>query len=232
MENALKTKLTDSGHRPPSRLYADDVILQPNSLCELQQGLLICSQFSAAYGMTWSLSKGESQVLLNEARAKRFKSLPFAGGEIETVTKAKYLGVIISSGSTLKEILKRIEAAHTTMTSLLRGKMLFPGIDAAFATMLLRSLSHSNIDYTCFLFPCAGAGQNAFDASLRRFFGCALGIRARTSQLTRLIAMFNLDSSGARRRMLANNIKRRLRGFHGGDEKKTVAAVACKKIHY
>ena len=114
------------------------------------------------------------------------------------MTKVKYLGLIICAESTQEEgLTKRIETAHATITSLVRRKMLFPGVNATFATMLFFLLSQSNFEYACLLCPGEEAGQNAFNALLRRFFGWAFVIHMRTSQLPRLIAMFNLNTLGA-----------------------------------
>ena len=63
-----------------------------------------------------------------------------------------------------------------------------------------------------------------------RFFGCALWIHVRTSQLPRIIALFNLDTLGARRRMLVNNFMRRLKGLHNEDETKPRQRLHAKKI--
>ena len=41
----------------------------------------------------------------------------------------------------------------------------------------------------------------------------------KTSRQPRLIAIFYVDTFGARRRMVANNFKRRLRGLHDDDDK-------------
>ena len=171
--------------------------------------------------MTSSHSKGERQVLLNEAWAKRFKFFPFGCAEIETETKAKYFGVVISAKSTLQEILTKLfKAARATMTSLERRKMLFPGINATFATMLFCSPLRRNIEYRCFLCPCEGVGQNAFNALLRRFLVCVVGIHVRISQLPHLIPMFISDTWGVRRGMPPTSFMKLLKGLHDDDKTK------------
>ena len=208
----LDTNLSIPGHHSSAKLYADDAMFHLSGLCDLQHGLLIYSDWATSYGMKWSLSKEKSQALLNDSRATRFKSFPFAGREIYSVKKAKYLGVMISADGTMEESLtRRMKAAHVTMTSLVRQKMLFPEVDSRFATMLFRSMLQSNIDYACFLHPSGAVQKNACDPLLRRFFPCALGIHMKTSQLPRLIFMFKLDTFSARRRALAHSFMSRLK---------------------
>ena len=53
-------------HRLPVRLYADDVIVQTESLWELPVALRICSKWAKENKMQWSMDAAKSHVLLNE----------------------------------------------------------------------------------------------------------------------------------------------------------------------
>lgn len=105
------------------------------------------------------LERKKSQVLLNEARASRFP-FPFWGGAKGTLTRAKYLGLIISAKAILEECLaKRIQAVRDTITSLVHRKFLFPGIDDTFALMLFLPVLQRNIDYACVLCHFVATGK-------------------------------------------------------------------------
>ena len=84
-----------SVHRLPVRLYVDDVIVQTKSLWELLVALRICSKWAKEYKMQWSKDAAKSHVLLNRNRSEHFESLPFAGGEVQSTTQTKYLGINI-----------------------------------------------------------------------------------------------------------------------------------------
>ena len=135
----------------PGRFYADDVIVHAASMCDLQAALQLCSTWAQEFGMTWALKKGKSQVLLSPDRAWRYPSFAFAGGKIDTVTKARYLGVTITTTEVLEEsAIKRIQDAHMTWTQLKAAKVVYCGMDAKYALMVFRSLLQSGIDlWTC-----------------------------------------------------------------------------------
>ena len=66
------------------------------------------------------------------------------------------------------------------------------------------SLLQSGKDYACFLSPWGQKATEAYNSLMLRFFGNVLGMRARVSQIPRLVAIFDLDSIGLRRRAMAN----------------------------
>ena len=78
----------------PAHLYADDVIIHVKSMLDLQRALIICERWAEQCGMRWALSKGKSEVLLPSELALQYRAFPFAGGQITTVTQARYLGVV------------------------------------------------------------------------------------------------------------------------------------------
>ena len=103
--------------------------------------LQLCSTWAQEFGMTWTLKKGKRQVLLLPDRAWRYPSFAFAGGKIDTVTKARYLGVTISTTEVLEEsAIKRIQNADMTWTQFKAAKVVYCGMDAKYALMVFRSL--------------------------------------------------------------------------------------------
>ena len=196
----------------PGRFYADDVIVHVASMCDLQAALQLCSTWAQEFGMTWELKKGKSQVLLSSDRARRYPSFAFAGGKIDTVTNARYLGVTITTTEILEEsAIKRIQNAHMTWTQLKAAKVLYCGMDAKYALMVFRSLLQSGIDYACFLSPWGQKTTEAYNSLMLRFFGNVLGMRVRVSQLPRILAIFDLDSIGLRRPAIANRLATRMK---------------------
>ena len=83
--------------------------------------------------------------------------------------------------------------------------------------MVYRTLIESKMDYASFLCPSSADGLHAFDCLPQRFFQCCLGIRMRQSQIPRLLLMFNLDTLGIRRGMLANAFVGRLMSIMDND---------------
>ena len=69
------------------------------------------------------MKKGKSRVLLSPDKAWRYPSFAFAGGKIDTVTTARYLGVTITATEVLEEsAFKRVQNAHMTWTQLKAAK--------------------------------------------------------------------------------------------------------------
>ena len=180
-------------------------------MLDLQRALIICERWAEQCGMRWARSKGKSEVLLPPELALQYKAFPFAGGQITTVTQARYLGVVLSANGILECSLKhRIQMSHASLTTLRNAKLIFPGVDPTYAKMVYRTLIESKMDYATFLCPSSAEALHAFDCLLQRFFQCCLGIRVRQSQIPRLLLMFNIDSLGIRRRTLANAFAGRL----------------------
>ena len=151
------------------------------------------------------IKKGKSQVLLSPDRAWRYPSFAFAGGKIDTVTNARYLGVTITTTEVLEaRSIKWIQNAHMTWPRLHAVTAVYCGIDAKYALMVFRSLPQSGIDYVCFLSPWRQKATEAYTSLMLRFFGNVLGMRVRVSQLPCLLAIFDLDSNGLWRRAMAS----------------------------
>ena len=200
----LHSNFLNPGGLSPARFYADDVIVHVASMCDLQAALQLCSTWAQEFGMAWALKKGKRQVLLSPDRAWRYPSFAFAGGKIDTLTKARYLGVTISTTEVLEEsAIKRIQNAHMTWTQLKEANVVYCGMDGKYALMVFRSLLQSGIDYACFLSPWGQKATEAYNSLMLRFFGNVLGMRVRVSQLPRLLAIFDRDSIGHRRRAMA-----------------------------
>ena len=172
---------------------------------DLQRAMIICERWALKCGMRWALSKGKSEVLLPSEIALQYKAFPFAGGQITTVTQARYLGVVLSANGILGCSLKnRIQMSHASLSKLRNGKLIFPGFDPRYAKMVYRTLLERKIYYATFLCPSSADALHAFDCLLQRFFHCCLGIRVRQSQIRRLLLMFNIDTLRIRRRTLAS----------------------------
>ena len=102
-------------HRLPVRLYADDVIVLTESLWELLVALRICSKGVMEYKMQWSMDAAKSHVLLNKTRSENFKSLPFADGEVQSITQTKYLGINLTAQGIIPGLQnKKYHPAHQT----------------------------------------------------------------------------------------------------------------------
>ena len=135
------------------------------------------------------------------------KAFPFAGGQIITVTHARYPGVVLSANGILEGSPKnRIQMSHASLSILL----IFPGVDPSYAKMVYRTFIKSKMDYTTFLCPSSADAMHAFDCLLQRFFKSCVGIRVRQSQILRLLLMVNIDTLGILRRTLANAFAGRL----------------------
>ena len=193
----LHINFVNPGALSPERFYADDIIVHVASMRDLQAALQLCSTWVQEFGITWALQKGKSQVLLSPDRAWRYQSFAFAGGKIGTVTKARYLGVTLTTTEVLEESsIKRIKKVHMTWTQLKAAEVEYCGIDAKYAMMVFRSLLQSGIGYACFLSPWGQKATEAYNSLMLRFFGNVLGVRFSVSQLPRLLAIFYLDSIG------------------------------------
>ena len=161
--------------------------------------------------MRWALSKGKIEVLLPPKLASQYKAFPFAGGQIITVTKARYHGVALSANGILEcNLNNRIQMSYASLSTLLTAKLIFSGVDPTYAKMVYRTAIESKMDYATFLCPSSADALHAFDCLLQRFFKFCLGIRVRQTQIPRLLLMFNIDSLGIRRRALANAFAERL----------------------
>ena len=85
-------------------------------------------------------------------------------------------------------------------------------MEAKYALMVFRSPPQSGMDYACFLSPWGQKATEAYNSLMIRFFGNVVGRRVRVSQLPRLLAIFDLDSIGLRRRAMANRFCIRMKG--------------------
>ena len=83
-------------------------------------------------------------------------------------------------------------------------------MDPKYACVIFRSLGQSVIDCGWYLIPWGSNETNAFKRLMLRFVGNALGMRVRLTQIPRLLAMFDIDSIGFRRRALTNRFCRRM----------------------
>ena len=97
------------------------------------------------------------------------------GGQITTVTQARYLQVVLSANGILECSLKnRIQMSHTLLSTLRNAKLIFPWVDPSYAKMVYRTLIESKMDYATFLCPSSADALLAFDCPLQRFFQCCL----------------------------------------------------------
>ena len=94
--------------------------------------------------------------------------------------------------------------AHATLTTLQDAKLLFAGVDLHYMKMAYRALIQSKMDYASFLCPCSTVSYHASHSLLQRLFQRCIGMRVSKSQIPRLLIMFNLETLGDRRRMMAN----------------------------
>ena len=121
LANVLQRHLWNPNSGLPAHLHADDVIIHVKSMLDLQRALIICERWALKCGMRWALSKWEREVLLPPELALQYKALPFAGGQITTVTvtQARYLGVVLSTNGILECSLKnRIQMSHASLSTL------------------------------------------------------------------------------------------------------------------
>ena len=146
-----------SVHRLPVRLYANDVIIQTESLRELLVALRICSKWAKENKMQWSMDAAKSHVLRNKTRSEHFISLPFADGEVQSTTQTKYLETnITAQGIIPGPQTKKYHAAHKTLTQPKRSNLLITGIDPSLARILCISMIQSMLDYGSILTPLDG----------------------------------------------------------------------------
>ena len=207
-------KALASVHRLPVRLYADEVIVQTESLWELLVAHRICSKWAKEYKMQWSMDAAKSHVLLNKTRSEHFKSLPFAHGEVQSTTQTKYLGINITAKGIIPGLQnKKYHAAHQTLTQMKRSKVLITGIDPSLARLLYISMIQSTLDYGSILTLLNGKERMERARLDTRFFKSVIGINVQTYQLTKLRAMFRIDAPYWRRRKLCRGIARRLPGL-------------------
>ena len=184
LANALEKHLWNPDGELLAHLYADDVILHVKSMLDLQRALIICERWAPKCGMRWALSKWKREVLLPSELALQYKAFPFVGGQITTVTEARYLGVVLSANGILECGLKnRIQMWHASLSTLRNAKLIFSGVDPSYAKMVYRTLIESKMDFATFLCPSSADALHAFDSLLRRFFQSYLGIRVRQSQI-------------------------------------------------
>ena len=211
LANALQRHLWNPNSGLPAHLHADDVIIHVKSMLDLQRALIICERWAEQCGMRWALSTGKSEVLLPPELALQYKAFPLAGGQITTVTQARYLGVVLSASGILECSLKnRIQMSHASQSILRNAKIIFPGVNPTYAKMVYRTLIESKMDYATFLCPSSAEALHSFECLLQRFFQCCLGIRVRQSQIPLLLLTCNIDSLGIRRRTLVNAFAGRL----------------------
>ena len=197
LANEPQKNLWNPDSELPAHPYADDVMKHVKSKFDLQRALVIYEGWALKCGMRWALSKGKSEGLLPSELALHYKSCPFAGVQITTVTQARHLGVVLSANGILECSLKnRILMSHASLSTLRNDKLIFPGVDPSYAKIVYRTLIESKMDYATFLCPSSADALHSFDCILQRFFQCCLGIRVRQSQILRLLLMFNIDTLG------------------------------------
>ena len=163
--------------RNPVRLYADDVIGLSDSLWELVLALRICSKLANENNMEWSMDAAKSHILQSSTRSRHFKWPPFATGRIQTTTKAKYLGVQVTARGIIPGLhIKEHQAAHQTITQLLRARIIATGMTPQFARLLYVALIQSKLDYAAILTPVDGVERLGRVRLDMRFFKTILGI--------------------------------------------------------
>ena len=129
-------------------------IIHVKSRLDLQRALIISKRWAVQCGMRWALSKGKSEVLLPSELALQYEAFPFAGGQITTVTQARYLGVVLSANGILECTLKnRIQMSHASLSALRNAKLIFPGVDPTYAKMVYRTLIESKTMQHFFVHP-------------------------------------------------------------------------------
>ena len=193
LADALQRHLWNPNSGFPAHLYADDVIIHVKSMLDLQRALIIWERWAERCGMRWALSKGKSEFLLPSELALQYKAFPFPGGQITTVTQARYFGVVFSANGILKCSFKnRIQMQHASLSTLRSAKLIFPRVAPSYARMVYRELLE--VDYAIFLCPSGADAFQVHDCLLQRFFIFCLLIRVRQSQIRRLLVMFNFDA--------------------------------------
>ena len=203
-----------SVHQLPVRLYADDVIIQTESLCELLVALRICSKRARENKMQWSMDAAKGHVLLNKTRSEHFKSLPFADGEVQSTTQTKYLGINRKAQGKIPCLQnKKYHAAYQTFTQLKRSKVLITGIDPSLARVLCISMIQSKLSYGSILTPLDGKERMERARLDTRLFKSVIGVNVQPYQLTKLREIFRIDAPYGRRRNLCRGIERRRLGL-------------------
>ena len=140
LANAPQKQLWNPSSGLPAHLYADDVIIHVKSMLDLQRALILCERWALKCGMRWALSKGKSEVLLPSELALQYKTFPLAGGQITTVTEARYLGVVLSANGILECSLKsRIQMSHASLSTLRDATLIFSGVDPSYAKKVYRT---------------------------------------------------------------------------------------------
>ena len=85
------------------------------------------------------IEKEKSEVLPSPERVRRYPSFEFAREGTDTVTKARYLRVTITTTEVLEEsAIMRIQNAHD-MDPIEAGKVAYRGMDAKYALVVFRS---------------------------------------------------------------------------------------------
>ena len=171
LANELQKHLWNPKSELPAHLSADGGRIHVKNMVDLQRARIICERWGLKCGMRWALSKGKSEVLLPSELALQYKAFPFAGGQIITVTQARYLGVVLSANGKLGCSLKNIvQMSHASLSTLRNAKLIFPAVDPSYAKMVYRTLVQSKMDYAAFLRPSGRDALHAFDSPLKRFF--------------------------------------------------------------
>ena len=196
-------------------------------MSDLQCALLVCEKWARRVGMNWALSKWKSQFVISRRMAERYKHVPIPGGEIKTVIEARYLGVLMSANGIMRQsIRERIQMAHATLTTLQSAKLLFSGDDFYYIKMVYRTLIQSKLDYVSFLCPCSTVSYHAFESHLQRLFQSCIGMRVKKPEIPRVLMMFNLETLGDGRRVMANAFASRLCNIQNDD-----TAADRQKLH-
>ena len=95
------------------------------------------------------MSKGKSEVLLPSEISLQYKAFPFAGGQITTVSQARYLGVVLSPNGILECRLKnRIQMPHASLSTMRNAKLILPGVDPTCAKIFFFCLHKDGVSHT------------------------------------------------------------------------------------
>ena len=206
----------------------DNVIIHVRSMLDLQCVLIICERWALQCGMRWALSKGKSAFLLPSELALQYKAFPFAGGQITTVTQARYLVVVFSANGILECSFKnRIQMQHASLSTLRSAKLIFPRVAPSYGKMVYLALLE--VDYAIFLCPSGADAFQVHDCLLQRFFIFCLVIRVRQSQVRRLLVMFNFDALRIRWRTLVHAFAGRLMSILDDDHATLRQKLQAKK---
>ena len=228
LANAQQRHLWNPNSGLPTHLYADDVIIHMKIMLDPQRAPIICERSALKCGMRWALSKGKSEVLLPSELALQYKAFPFAGGQITTVTEARYLGVVLPANRILECSFKnRIQEQHASLSTLRSAMLIFPEVPPSYAKMMYRTLVE--VDYAIFLCPSGADAFQVYDCLLQRFVIFRVVIRVRQSQIPRLLVMFNFDALRIRWRTFANAFAGRLMSILDDDPATVRQKLQAKK---